>query len=161
MVLPDETAFLEQRLRQSDAMRIMREGFDIAEWASESDNWVLREGMDAILLEGDNISVYNIHWLLASRGRNAFLAAERLLGRAFNERNALILFGYTPVEMKAARWFNRKIGAISTGLVRMDSILFEGFYMTPEVYEVNRCRFLPARSPATRPSSNSAAICPR
>lgn len=160
MVLPDDLPFLAQRLRQPDATRLLREGFDLAEWANEPDNWVLRDGSDAILLEGDNTSVYNLHWLLASRGRSAFLAAERLLGRAFNERNALILFGYTPVEMKAARWFNRKIGAVSTGLVRMDGILFEGFYMTPEVYEANRCRFLPARSPATRRSSNSAVICP-
>jgi hypothetical protein len=160
MVPPDDMQFLAQRLRQPDAARLLRKGFDLADWASESDNWVLRDGPDAILLEGDNGCVYNLHWLLASRGRSAFLAAERLLGRAFNERNALILFGYTPVEMKAARWFNRKIGAISTGLVRMDNILFEGFYMTPELYEANRCRFSPARNPATRPSSCFAAICP-
>lgn len=51
MVLPDDLPFLAQRLHQPDATRLLREGFDLAEWANEPDNWVLRDGVG-----GSNIS---------------------------------------------------------------------------------------------------------
>jgi hypothetical protein len=133
-----DAAILRARLDEPDAQGLVKADFDVDEWLAEPDNILLAEnGSDIVMLEGNGTHVYNLHWLLASRGKKALVSAERLLGRAFTQHNAVTVFGWTPVHLRAARWFNRKIGGTSLGIVETEWGPMEGFSMTREQYEAS------------------------
>lgn len=127
---------LANRLRDPDCAGMVKPGFDIDEWLDDPTNLLLTEsGTDIVMLEGDGQGVYNLHWLLASRGKSALAAAERLLRRAFVQHKAVMVFGWTPVHLRAARWFNRKIGGTSLGKRQTEWGPMEGFSLTREQFE--------------------------
>jgi hypothetical protein len=131
-----DLAILQDRLSRPDAQGLVKADFDPEAWLADPDNILLVEnGDDIVMLEGNGSGVYNLHWLLASRGKKALSSAERLLGRAFVQHNALQVFGWTPVHLRAARWFNRKIGGTSLGTVETEWGPMEGFSMTRTDYE--------------------------
>jgi hypothetical protein len=115
---------------------MVKPGFCPVEWLSDPTNILLTEnGDDIVMLEGNGQGVYNLHWLLASRGKKALASAERLLRRAFTQHDALMVFGWTPVHLRAARWFNRKIGGTPLGVIETEWGPMEGFCMTREQHE--------------------------
>jgi hypothetical protein len=127
---------LAERLRDPDCAGMVKHGFDIDEWLDDPTNLLLIEnGTDIVMLEGDGQGVYNLHWLLASRGKSALAVAERLLRRTFVQHGAVQVFGWTPVHLRAARWFNRKIGGTSLGTRQTEWGLMEGFSLTREQFE--------------------------
>jgi hypothetical protein len=131
-----DLALLQDRLGHPDAQGMVKPDFCPKEWLADPTNILLTEnGDDLVMLEGNGEGVYNLHWLLASRGKKALASAERLLGRAFAQHNALMVFGWTPVHLRAARWFNRKIGGSSLGTIETEWGPMEGFSMTREQYE--------------------------
>lgn len=131
-----DLALLQARLDQPDAQGMVKPGFCPKEWLDDPTNILLAEnGDDIVMLEGNGQGVYNIHWLLASRGKKALASAERLLGRAFTQHDARMVFGWIPVHLRASRWFSRKIGGTSLGVAETEWGPMEGFYLTREQYE--------------------------
>jgi hypothetical protein len=131
-----DQALLDARLDEPDAQGMVMPDFNSAEWLADETNLLLTEnGNDIVMLEGYGEGVYNVHWLLASRGKKALASAERLLRRAFVQHGATLVFGWTPVHLRAARWFNRKIGGKSLGIRGTDWGPMEGFSMTREQFE--------------------------
>lgn len=131
-----DVALLQERLSRPDALGMVKPGFCPVEWLGDPDNILLTEnGDDIVMLEGNGQGVYNLHWLLASRGKQALASAERLLRRAFTQHDALAVFGWTPVHLRAARWFNRRIGGTSLGVVETEWGPMEGFALTREQHE--------------------------
>lgn len=128
-------AVLLERLGEPDCVGLVKPTFNAEEWLADPANILIADGKDMVMLEGDGDGVYSLHWLLASRGRNALVTAERLLRRAFHDHRANVLYGLTPVHLRAARWFNRSIGATSQGIVETEFGPQEWFLMSRQEFE--------------------------
>lgn len=84
---------------------------------------LIADERNVFLVEGDNGAaflwrgpgVFEGHGFFKARGREALRIGRRMLGSM--EGQACLLWGTTPVELKAARWFNRQIGFRSLGII--------------------------------------------
>lgn len=79
--------------------------------------------------------IYEGHSFFRVRGRKAIQLGRSILHAMFDLYDARVIWGATPIENKAARWFNRQLGFLSLGEIEMpESGLCELFSM-----ECDRC----------------------
>lgn len=84
---------------------------------SNLDNICLSDGVDWVLLEYEDEGRYFPHLLFSTAGREAMDKAEAGL-EYLKEHYPWVkeIKGATPIDKRAARWFNRKIGFTSLGI---------------------------------------------
>ena len=85
-------------------------GFEPLTFILDPDNIVLTNGKDYAVFEFTTFGTYTGHYFFKSRGRAAIEAGKQFLEELFNEHDAALVIGFTPVEYKAAKWMNRQLG---------------------------------------------------
>ncbi len=86
------------------------EGFEPLSFILDHDNIILKNGNDYAVFEFTTFGTYTGHYFFKSRGRKAIEVGKQFLEELFNEHNAALVIGFTPVEHKAAKWMNRQLG---------------------------------------------------
>lgn len=61
--------------------------------------------------------VFEGHSFFRVRGRGAISLGRALLARLFADHGARMVWGITPEDLKAARWFSRQLGFTSLGMI--------------------------------------------
>jgi len=87
--------------------------------ARANDFILLTNDVDACaMFEAHGPSVYEGHSLFAPtcRGRKAIKTGKLFLDWMWDNTQARIITGATPVELRGARWFNRQLGFQSDGI---------------------------------------------
>lgn len=95
-----------------------------------------------MLVEGENIGfatyeyegVYNPHYFLKVRGREALDFTKRMMREAFDNYGVKVFRGMTPVENKKARWAARQLGLTSYGIIENPTGDFELFIITADEF---------------------------
>lgn len=86
----------------------LNRGLRGADWVADGRNIAFVEGPDVILFDFDSDGVYEVHVLLASRGKAAVECVGRAFGMMFRDRGAEVLFGMVPEHRRdvamMARW---------------------------------------------------------
>jgi len=97
---------------------------DFTELCQRDDYYVLTNGEDACAIF-DQISpvIFDSHSIFdeTCRGKRAVETGKAFVEWMFENTQALIVYGKTPVENKRARMFNRLIGATSDGVGMFDA----------------------------------------
>jgi hypothetical protein len=88
---------------------------------SRPDDYVFlanEEGDAAAIFEWSAPGTYQVHTMAlgSCRGRRALDTGARMIAWMFDREGALMLWGMTPAYNRAARMFNRMIGARSQGM---------------------------------------------
>jgi len=95
-------------------------GFDAASWIASQNNVALTDG-SSVGLFGSFGSfgshVFEAHWLFVARGREALDLGTDMLAAMFDLYGARVIKGMIPTERKASRWFTRKLGCRSLGII--------------------------------------------
>lgn len=83
-----------------------------ADWIAEPGNVAFVEGDDVILFDRDSDGIFEIHVLLASRGKAAVECVNRAFDMMFRDRGAEVIFGLVPEHRRdvamMARWCKMK-----------------------------------------------------
>ncbi len=94
----------------------LNKGFSAKDWLGNPAHIALTNGRDIGLFERER-AAWNAHWLLQSRGREALLVGKAMLKWLFANSDASVIKGLTPLQQRAARWFNRQLGGKSFGII--------------------------------------------
>jgi hypothetical protein len=90
----------------------LNRGLRGADWIAEPGNIAFVEGQDVILFDRDSDGIFEIHVLLASRGKAAVECIKRALDMMFRDRGAKVIFGMVPEHRRdvamMARWCKLK-----------------------------------------------------
>lgn len=90
----------------------LNRGLRGVDWIAEPGNIAFVEGDDVVLFDRDSDGIFEIHVLLASRGKAAIECVNRALGMMFRDRGAEIIFGMVPEHRRdvaiMARWCKLK-----------------------------------------------------
>ncbi len=95
---------------------------------------VLQDGQNFGILVKENEGVYSGHWLFEARGKEALRIATNMLRASFDS-DVKIILGLTPVDNKAAIWFNRRLGFKSQGIIETVRGDEEMFILTKEDFQ--------------------------
>jgi hypothetical protein len=109
--------------------------FDYEGWLANKNNVMWLDGDDVGLATFEYPGVYTVHWFFVSRGRQALHTAKAMLGKMFDEYDAKILRGLTPVNLKAARWLAKQAGLSSYGILDFKDGPHEIMCITKQDYE--------------------------
>jgi hypothetical protein len=111
------------------------EVFDFGPMIADDRNIFLSNGVDACSFYTPiGPVVYDGHSLTDTtcRGRRAIEAGRQSLAWFWSHTDAELVTGSTPIELKAARWFNRQMGFVSAGRYlrrgHLGDYWCEGFY---------------------------------
>lgn len=123
----------------AEAMKVLdpKGVVDPVEWVSNPVNLVLEIDDDLALFEYGlpDKRIYSAHYFFKSRGKQAMQAAKAFLDEVFNScYNIDVIMGLTPVEHRAARWMNRRMGATSYGIEEVHGKEFELFILTKKEF---------------------------
>lgn len=130
-------------MQRSFDYKVMREAaedfngssFDYEGWVKNKNNVMFVEGDDVGLATFEYPGVYTVHWFFVSRGRQALRNAQDMIGTMFDDFDARILRGLTPVDLKAARWLAKKVGLTSYGFLEFPNGTHEIMCITKQDYE--------------------------
>jgi|14BtaG_2_1085337.scaffolds.fasta_scaffold57218_2 hypothetical protein len=87
------------------------EAAERAEWSGDGIALLNTESQDLGLFEPtSNPEEAFGHYFFLSRGRKALITAKQMLDYVFARTDINTVYGLTPVEHKAALWFNNKLG---------------------------------------------------
>ena len=92
-------------------------GFDAPGWIADSGNVALTDGSSVGLFGDCGAKVFEAHWLFIARGREALDLGADMLAAMFDLYGARVIKGMIPTERKASRWFTRKLGCRSLGII--------------------------------------------
>ena len=109
--------------------------FDAAAWLRNRDNLALTDGRNMMLFERQEDDTYCGHWLLVDRGKDAFLAAIKLLRALYLDHGARMVFGLVPAHCRASAWFTRQMGFNSSGMEETEMGAQERFSLTRREFE--------------------------
>lgn len=92
------------------------DGGDLTALVSDKRNWLVIEGRAAAIFAWRGPDIYEGHTFFGKdcRGSKALDAARAILGHMSHAR---MIWGLTPIERREVRWFNRKIGFESHGIM--------------------------------------------
>lgn len=90
---------------------------DFQAWLSNMHNVMLVEGDSVGLAVHEYPGVYTGHYLFRVGGRQALNLAREMMLWMVDNQGAKAFTGITPVDNRAARWFNRHLGFKSYGVV--------------------------------------------
>jgi len=91
---------------------------DFTEMCKREDYIVLSNGIDAVsIFDQQTPVVFDGHSMFdeTCRGKDALEIGQEMLDWMWNNTQALIITGKTPIENRRARFFNRKLGFSSSG----------------------------------------------
>lgn len=108
---------------------------DTAPWLADDRNVAIEAGDDLALFQWEGGDTYSVHWFFAARGREALTVGADMLSAIFDLYGAQAVWGMTPADKRAARWFNRKLGCTSRGLIDRPDGQVELFIMGREQWE--------------------------
>jgi len=92
-------------------------GFDAPGWIANPSNIALTDGASVGLFGDSGAKVFDAHWLFIAQGREALDLAADMLAAMFDLYGARVIKGMIPTERKASRWFTRKLGCRSLGII--------------------------------------------
>jgi len=92
-------------------------GFDAPDWIASPSNVALTDGSSVGLFGSFGSHVFEAHWLFVARGRKALDLGADMLAAMFDLYGARVIKGMIPTERKASRWFTRKLGCRSLGII--------------------------------------------
>jgi len=92
-------------------------GFDAPGWIANQSNVALTDGSSVGLFGSCGSRVFEAHWLFIARGREALDLGADMLAAMFDLYGASAFKGMIPTERKASRWFTRKLGCRSLGII--------------------------------------------
>lgn len=101
-------------------------------WLANKNNVMLVEGESVGLACHEYPGVYTGHYLFKVRGREALKLARRMMEWMIENEGAKAFTGITPVDNKAARWFNRNLGFTSFGVLETERGPHEMFCITAD-----------------------------
>lgn len=114
---------------------IRHESFEPAEWVNTKEKIALINGEDCALFSLVKPYVYEGHYVFKSRGKAAITAAKKFLSTMFDEYDAKVINGITPLENLGARYLTRKLGFTSYGEVQTKLGSCELFVLTKEEFQ--------------------------
>ena len=95
------------------------EGFDPQTWIEDDRNIAVSDGEGNYnLFEYEMEGVYTGHTFYTKRGRAALDLGKEVLDYVFSLPEVRVIRGLTPLHKTGARWFSRKLGFQSYGVVR-------------------------------------------
>lgn len=122
-------AALEAVLRRVDVAPLV-DGFDPVAWLENEGNVALTDELGNVaLFEHTGAGTFEGHTLFASRGRAAIDAGRAMIRALIDMHGARAIWGRTPIERPAARWFSRQLGFRSLGIVETVRGPCEIFYL--------------------------------
>ncbi len=92
-------------------------GFDPSAWMANPVNVALTDGRSVGLFGRQGNGTYDTHWLFVARGREALDLATDMMAAMFDCWGASALKGLIPADRRASRWFTRKLGCRSLGMI--------------------------------------------
>ena len=92
-------------------------GFDASGWIAIQSNIALTDGSSIGLFGACSSHAFEAHWLFIARGREALDLGADMLAAMFDLYGAHVIKGMIPTERKASRWFTRKLGCRSLGII--------------------------------------------
>lgn len=96
----------------------LNRGLKGAEWVANPENVAVTfpDG-GLVLFDAEGGRMYEAHVLLKARGAEAIRQGKAACAEMFEKHGAEVLLGLTPDFLKAARFFARKVGFQSLGMV--------------------------------------------
>lgn len=128
-------ARLAARVAGDDVAGLASPDFDAAEWLADPANFALTDGANVMMFTELPGKIFDGHWLLVDRGRQAFLTATLFLRHVFVLHEAEQIVGLVPAHRRAARWFTKQMGFISHGLQDTEQGPQEYFTLTRQQFE--------------------------
>jgi len=92
-------------------------GFDAPGWIAKQSNVALTDGSSVGLFGACGSHVFEAHWLFIARSREALDLGADMLAAMFDLYGARVIKGMIPTDRKASRWFTRKLGCRSLGII--------------------------------------------
>ena len=126
---------LAERLNEPDMGGLVDPDFDAYEWLSTPGNFALTDGTNVMMFTEMPGKIFDGHWLLVDKGRQAFLTATLFLRHVYVSHEAAQIVGLVPAHRRAARWFTKQMGFISHGLQDTDMGPQEYFTLTRQQFE--------------------------
>lgn len=124
----------EKQIQQ--AIDQIKSGVSAADWIANPTNIALtNDAGDVALFEYGfpTSKIYTGHYCFVSRGKNAVLAAKKLLDEIFNScYNVRIMMGFVPDHRREVKWLSRQLGFKSQGTEELHDKLYEIFILTKE-----------------------------
>jgi hypothetical protein len=108
--------------------------YDFEGFVGNRGNVILVEGEDVGIAVQEYPGVYTGHFFLKSGGRKALDLVREMMKTMIKEYGCRCFRGITPIDKKAARWFNRKLGFHSHGIVETERGPHELFLLTAEEF---------------------------
>lgn len=108
---------------------------DMHEWVNNDNNVALEEDGSFGLFTYELPSVYAAHYFFRARGKAAFDLAVRMLRTIFDEYDARVIIGLTPVENKPAIWMTLRIGFTKGGVVTIDGKDYQLFTLGRDAFK--------------------------
>jgi hypothetical protein len=112
------------------------EGMDWEAWLGDTRNVMFTiDNGDVGLATFEYPGLYNVHWFFNNtKGRAAINLAEEMLNELFTVHGAEAIRGFTPVEVKTARFLAKYVGLTSYGFVDTENGLCELMIMTKDEF---------------------------
>lgn len=104
--------------------------YDFESWVLNPDNIMLKSGDNIGLAVKEYPGIYAGHYFFKVKGKEALILAKEMMSYLIEHYDCKAFIGVTPISNKAARWFNRKLGFTSGGLVETVKGLHEIFTLT-------------------------------
>jgi hypothetical protein len=108
--------------------------FNYQGWVDNENNVMWLDGDDVGIATFEYPGVYTVHWFFVSRGRKALTVAKAMIAKMFDDHEAQVLRGLTPVDLKAARWLAKKVGLTSYGVLEFPNGPHEIMMITKQDY---------------------------
>lgn len=125
----------EQFERQMEEFRDIIEDLDVKGWLENPNNICLVDDRGNIgLLDYASPGLYNVHCFFQDRGKDAIKHGRAMLKYAFHYDEVKVMRGLTPLKLIGARWFNRKMGMQSEGVLYYGDEPSELFILTKQMF---------------------------
>lgn len=94
--------------------------FNPFQWLQDDRNICLTNGEGSVSLFEYDDGVYNGHYFFSVRGKEAVTLSKECLRIIFEDYDARVVRGYTPVTNRGALWLSRHLGFSPFGFVRIE-----------------------------------------
>lgn len=96
---------------------LVREGWGGTKWLSNPNHVALTDGRNIGMFEAQETpGTFHGHMIFRDRGKFALEVARKMIRHLVDLFGALAIYGETPVQKRAARWFSRQLGFRSRGI---------------------------------------------
>ncbi len=111
---------------------LIEDTYDFEGFVGNKKNVILVDGEDVGLAVYEYPGLYTGHFFLKSGGKQAFAVVRKMMHEMIDNYGCKAFRGITPTRIKAARWFNRKLGFQSLGIIETERGPHELFVLSAE-----------------------------